>query len=112
MPATTPFHLPKSDMARMTGHAEEAAGLLKSLAHPARLLVLCRLVEGEATVSELQTLSGLSMSALSQHLAVLREAALVDTRRQAQAVYYSLRSSPALGVMQALHDAYCKPRQR
>lgn len=102
----------KSDVARMADHAEEAASLLKSLAHPARLMVLCRLVEGEATVSELQALSGLSMSALSQHLAVLREAMLVDTRRQAQAVYYSLRPSPALGVMQALHDTYCAPRRR
>jgi len=99
-------------MTAMTRHADDAAGLLKSLAHPARLLVLCRLVEGEAPVSELQELSGLSMSALSQHLAVLREAALVDTRRQAQAVFYSLRPSPALGVLQALHDAYCGPRRR
>ena len=95
----------------IASHAEEAALLLKCLAHPARLLVLCRLVEGEATVGEMQSLGTLSMSALSQHLAVLREAGLVETRRAAQAIYYSLNDSPALGVMQALHDAYCGPRK-
>jgi len=100
------------DFDAMASHADEAAALLKSLAHPARLLVLCRLVEGEATVSELQALGSLSMSALSQHLAVLREAGLVATRREAQAIYYSLADSPALGVMQALHEAYCSPRRK
>lgn len=96
----------------MAAHADEAALLLKSLANPARLLVLCRLVEGEATVGELQGLGTLSMSALSQHLAVLREAGLVNTRREAQTIYYSLAESPALGVMSALHEAYCAPRKR
>jgi len=91
----------------MASHAGEAAALLKSLAHPARLLVLCRLVDGEATVTELQALGSLTMSALSQHLAVLREAGLVQTRREAQAIFYSLADSPALGVMHALHEAYC-----
>jgi DNA-binding transcriptional ArsR family regulator len=95
----------------MTRHAESAASLLKSLAHPARLLVMCRLVEGEASVSELQALGDLSMSALSQHLAVLRDAGLVDTRREAQTIYYTLAQSHALGVMQALHTAYCPPRR-
>ena len=95
------------DMEQMQRHAEQAAQLLKSLAHPARLRVLCRLVEGEASVGELQAQVGLSMSALSQHLAVMREAALVSTRREAQTIYYTLADSPALGVMQALHAAYC-----
>ena len=92
----------------MAAHAEEAAQLLKCLAHPGRLLVLCRLVEGEATVSELQALGELSMSALSQHLAVLREAGLVETRRQAQTIFYTLADSPALEVMRVLHRVYCE----
>src|SRR3546814_14369233 len=71
-------------------HANEAAALLKALAHPARLLVLCQLVEGEASVGELQPITGLSMSALSQHLAVLREMELVPTRREAPTIYYAL----------------------
>ncbi len=95
------------DMEQMQAHAEQAAQLLKSLAHPARLRVLCRLVEGQASVTELQAQVGLSMSALSQHLAVMREGGLVTTRREAQTIYYTLADSPALGVMQALHAAYC-----
>lgn len=100
------------DLNAMTRHASEAADLLKSLAHPGRLRVMCRLVEGEASVTELQALAGLSMSALSQHLAVLREAQLVQTRRQAQTIFYSLLPGPALGVMQALYAAYCGPRKK
>ncbi len=101
-----------TDMQRMTRHAEDAAALLKALAHPARLLVMCRLLEGEASVSDLQALSGLSMSALSQHLAVLREAGLVGNRRVAQSILYSPLPGPAFGVMQALYDAYCAPAAR
>lgn len=98
---------PEPDLADMAGHAGQAAALLKSLAHPARLMVLCRLVDGEAAVSELQAQGTLSMSALSQHLAVLRANGLVHTRREGQAIFYSLADSPALGVMHALHAAYC-----
>jgi ArsR family transcriptional regulator, virulence genes transcriptional regulator len=101
-----------NDLERMSRHAESAAELLKSLAHPARLLVACRLVEGEASVSELQSLGSLSMSALSQHLAVMRDAGLVQTRRESQTIYYSLSKGPVWGVMQALHDAYCAPKQQ
>lgn len=92
---------------QMAAHAGEAAALLKALAHPARLLVLCQLVEGEASVGELQPITGLSMSALSQHLAVLREMALVSTRREAQTIHYALAGGPAAGVLDALYAAYC-----
>lgn len=92
---------------QMADHADEAAALLKALAHPARLLVLCQLVEGESSVGALQPLTGLSPSALSQHLAVLRETDLVTTRRESQTIYYSLAQGPAVGVLDALHAAYC-----
>lgn len=96
---------PPEQMAR---HAEEAAALLKALAHPARLLVLCQLVEGEASVGELQPITGLGMSALSQHLAVLRAMALVETRREAQTIHYSLApAGPAASVLEALYAAFC-----
>ena len=94
----------------MAEHAEEAAALLKALAHPARLLVLCRLVEGEASVGELQPLVGLSMSALSQHLAVLREMELVSTRRESQTIYYAVADGPVVRVLDALYAAYCATR--
>lgn len=97
------------DPAQMARHADEAAALLKTLAHPARLRVLCRLVEGEASVGELQPLTGLSMSALSQHLAVLRGMELVATRRDGQTIHYSIAQSPALAVLRALHETYCAP---
>ena len=96
--------------AQMAAHADEAAALLKALAHPARLLVLCQLVEGEASVGELQPITGLSMSALSQHLAVLRDMALVTTRRESQSIRYALADGPAVGVLDALHAAYCAAR--
>lgn len=92
---------------QMARHADEAAALLKALAHPARLLVLCQLVEGERSVGELQPITALSMSALSQHLAVLREMELVTTRRESQTIHYSLAKGPAMGVLDALYAAYC-----
>lgn len=92
---------------QMARHADEAAALLKALAHPARLLVLCQLIAGESSVGELQPLTGLSMSALSQHLAVLRDMELVTTRRESQTIYYSLVDGPAVGVLDALHAAFC-----
>lgn len=100
---------PATPMSQMAGHAAEAAALLKALAHPARLLVLCQLVEGERSVGELQPVTGLSMSALSQHLAVLREMSLVRTRRESQSIFYSLAEGPAASILDTLHAAYCAP---
>lgn len=102
-----PAPLPPTLPGEMARHAGDAAALLKALAHPARLLVLCQLVEGEASVGELQPITGLSPSALSQHLAVLREMAMVTTRREGQSIFYSLSPGPATGVLAALHAAYC-----
>jgi DNA-binding transcriptional ArsR family regulator len=103
----TPHPLPSP--AQMARHAQQAASLLKALAHPARLMVLCQLVEGESSVGDLQPVTGLSMSALSQHLAVLREMALVTTRREAQTIHYALADGPAVGVLEALYAAFCAP---
>ena len=97
--------------AQMAAHADEAAALLKALAHPARLLVLCQLVEGESSVGDLQPITGLSMSALSQHLALLREMGLVSTRRESQSIYYALAEGPAPLVLEALHAAFCAARR-
>ena len=98
---------PMPSTEQMAQHANEAAALLKALAHPARLLVLCQLVEGEASVGELQPITGLSMSALSQHLAVLREMQLVTTRREAQTIYYALAEGFAASVLDTLYASYC-----
>ena len=94
---------------KMRGHADEAAALVKALANKQRLMILCLLVERERSVGELNGLLDLSQSALSQHLAVLREEGLVQTRREAQNVFYALMPGPAAQVMHTLHGIYCAP---
>ncbi len=84
-----------------------AASFLKGLANPNRLMILCSLMDGELSVSQLNTRVDLSQSALSQHLAVLREKGLVETRRESQTIYYSLADSPALPIIELLHDRLC-----
>lgn len=91
----------------MARQAEQAAELLKAMAHPHRLRVLCLLVDGERSVGEINHDVDLSQSALSQHLAKLRDEGLVETRKEAQTVYYRLVPGPALDVIRTLHDAYC-----
>lgn len=98
--------LPADDM---ESHAADAAALLKSLANPHRLAILCVLGEGEFSVGALNERVPLSQSALSQHLAVLRDEGLVDTRRESQTIYYAVRHGPALDILQVLHRHYCAP---
>lgn len=97
------------DPAQMRQHSGSAAQLLKALANEKRLMVLCLLAEGERAVGDLNALLDLSQSALSQHLAVLREEKLVQTRREAQSILYSLAPGPAFQVIQTLHKIYCAP---
>ena len=93
--------------AAMRAHASEAAQLLKALGNEKRLMILCLLAEGECSVGELNALLELSQSALSQHLAILRDERLVLTRREAQSVFYSLMPGPAFVLIHTLHDIYC-----
>lgn len=91
----------------MAAQADTAADLLKALANPQRLRVLCLLIEGERSVSQINERVPLSQSALSQHLAVLREKGLVDTRKQAQTVFYRVADGPVHRIIQTLHEIYC-----
>lgn len=93
----------------MKDHAADAAQLLKTLGNEQRLLILCNLLERPMTVGELNQSVELSQSALSQHLALLREAGLVETRREAQSIHYSLPSGPVTKVMALLQEIYCAP---
>ncbi len=95
------------DPEEMVAHAGEAARLLKTLGNEYRLMILCALSEGEASVGALNERVPLSQSALSQHLAVLREDGLVSTRREAQTIHYSAADGPALEVIRVLHRLYC-----
>ena len=88
--------------------ASHAVDLLKAMANEWRLMILCQLSEGEKTVSELQSLIGLSQSALSQHLAVLRREKIVKARKHAQSVSYSLAGDDAPRVMHTLHEVFCE----
>jgi len=87
--------------------ASVAASLLRAMSNPHRLMILCRLGASEASVGELQIDSGLSQSALSQHLAVLRARDLVDTRRDAQTIYYRLSDPAVQQVIETLMKIYC-----
>ncbi len=92
----------------MQKNATDAVSLLKGLANESRLMIMCVLSEGEVSVGQLNQRIKLSQSALSQHLAVLREQGLVQTRRESQTIYYRLEESAALNVIELLHDVYCE----
>ena len=96
------------DLKAMRRHAGEAAAMMAALSHEARLRVLCDLVSGERMAGELVKRSGLSQSALSQHLAKLREEGLVATRREGQSIYYRIADPNAARILGVLHDIYCK----
>jgi ArsR family transcriptional regulator len=96
------------DLKAMRKHAGEAAAMMAALSHEARLWVLCDLVGGERMAGELVRRSGLSQSALSQHLAKLREEGLVATRREGQTIFYRIANADAARILGVLHDIYCK----
>lgn len=100
--------LPALSAEELGRHAEQAAQFLKLLANPHRLMVLCHLIDNELSVSELNEHLPLSQSALSQHLAVLRHAGLVKTRRAHQVIYYSLASQDVQEIMSVLHQQFCQ----
>ncbi len=92
----------------MTRHAQDAAAIMKQLANPKRLIILCQLLTEEKSVGELADAVGLSQSALSQHLAKMREAGLVDAQKRGQMVYYRLCSMPANALLSTLYLIYCR----
>jgi ArsR family transcriptional regulator len=94
----------RTDMRRNAG---KAAAMLKMLSHEARLRVLCDLVGTEKSAGELVESSGLSQSALSQHLGKLREEGVVTTRRDGQTIFYRLADSRTATLIETLHELYC-----
>ncbi|GLS26894.1 ArsR/SmtB family transcription factor [Marinibactrum halimedae] len=99
------------DLQNMQQVAVEAERLLKLLAHRSRLLVLCNLAKEEQTAGELEAIAGLSQSALSQHLAKLREENIVTTRREAQRIYYSLSDDTTRELIVSLYRVFCKKEE-
>jgi ArsR family transcriptional regulator, virulence genes transcriptional regulator len=95
------------EMKGMEAKAAEAAEVLSAMANPVRLLILCALVHGEKPVHELVANSGISQSAVSQHLSKMRNLKLVATRRAAQTIYYRLASVEVHQILTTLYRIYC-----
>ncbi|QDP00823.1 ArsR/SmtB family transcription factor [Thalassotalea sp. PS06] len=96
------------DAQAMAGNAEQAEQLLKLLANKNRLMLLCRLMDSECSVTELNEQVPLAQSALSQHLAALRKANVVKTRRDAQTIYYAISDDKAVKLIEQLYELFCK----
>ena len=99
------------DIQQLRANADAAGQLLKVLANPDRLLLLCQLSQGERNVGELEALLGIQQPTLSQQLAVLRREGLVETRRDGKQIYYRISSPAALAVIETLYRLFCEGRQ-
>jgi len=96
--------LSPSDLSLRAG---EVADLLKTLSHPARLMIVCCLVEGEYSVGELEEKNDVHQPHLSQHLTVLRSSGIVETRRDGKQIFYRLTEDKAAQLVASLHDIFC-----
>lgn len=94
------------ELSDLAASAHAAARMLKLLASEQRLLILCKLIEGESSVSDLAEHVGLAQSATSQHLAKMRAEGLVATRREAQTIFYRLDDPAAIQMLNTLCDIY------
>lgn len=97
----------KISPAEMAKHASDAESFLKQLANSKRLMVLCVLSQGELSVSDLNEQIPISQSALSQHLAKLRDAGFVSTRRESQTIYYQLSDPRVKTIIDSLYTLFC-----
>lgn len=95
------------DMEQMNEAADRASALMRTLGHKGRLLILCQLASGEKAVGELSESLNIPQSPLSQHLSRMRKEGLVQTRRQAQNIYYSLKADEAGKIIECLYGLYC-----
>ena len=97
------------DLRHMRRAAGEATGVLRVLANEDRLLLLCRISQGECCVSDLEEALGIHQPTLSQQLGVLRAEGLVQTRRDGKRIYYSIAGARVLAIMDTLYHTYCRP---
>lgn len=94
----------------MRKKAEDVSDFLKLLSNPTRLLVLCNLATGERCVSDLEKVVDISQSALSQHLAKMREEGIVEAKKEGQQVYYSIADRNVTEILQVLYGIFCAPK--
>lgn len=98
--------------AELSSRAGEVASLLKTLSHPARLMIVCSLVEGEYSVGELEEKVDVHQPHLSQHLTVLRGSGIVETRREGKQIFYSLTEDKAAQLVNALYGIFCMETEK
>ncbi len=99
------------DVETMIDNAQKASEFLKALSHEARLVILCLLLEGEKSVTEIEQMLSLRQPAVSQQLARLRADNLVETRRDGKNIYYMLARPEVREIIAALHAAFCRPKR-
>ncbi len=100
------------DMATFEAKAAEVADILRAVANQRRLMILCKLVEwGEASVSTLAGAVGLSQSALSQHLARMRDEGIVETRRESQTIWYRIADPRIEQLLATLYGLFCREQE-
>lgn len=106
------FDLARFDLRLFEESAARAAALLRLLGNERRLMILCQLADGELSVGDIQRRIGLSQSALSQHLALLRADGVVATRRDGQTIFYRIADHSALRIVETLAELFCPPELR
>lgn len=111
----TPMALPAftddlsdSEIGTMRSNATRAADFLKAISHEARLMILCHLVSGEKSVTELEQLMSARQATVSQHLSRLRLEGLVTPRRDGKAIYYRLADDKSRRVLDVVYDIFCR----
>jgi DNA-binding transcriptional ArsR family regulator len=91
-------------------NATTASNFLKAISHEGRLMILCHLVSGEKSVTELEELLSARQAAVSQQLARLRLEGLVTPRRDGKTIYYSLTDDRPRQIIEVVYELFCKPR--
>jgi ArsR family transcriptional regulator len=106
------FDLTRFDLSLFEESAGRAAHLLRLLGNERRLMILCQLADEELSVGAIQSRVGLSQSALSQHLALLRDDGIVATRREGQTIFYRIADPAAMRIIATLAELFCPPETR
>ena len=107
LPVITP-DMSDEDMDRMLSHAVTASNFLKAISHEGRLMILCHLVSGEKSVSELEALLSSRQAAVSQQLSRLRLEGLVESRREGKTIFYRLADDRPRKMLELVYELFCK----
>lgn len=96
-----------TDIEKLANQCESVSGLLKAIAHPQRLKILCLLAEDEQTVSQLEAYCGASQSSVSQYLSKMKAEGLLSSRREGQQIFYKIESTELLKLLKAMQRIFC-----